>query len=139
MLRDKSGNKLWRSVKVRVIFPENIFADKVIIEHAGPRQGFSQDNIDDMLMKIVDHLEVLHPYWEFRMQELLSEHRTARYLLTFASYRALTPTNQPKEIPDEDSTTPKAETTEDITLTVIKEAVGTTLQDLSPRVCVDHE
>lgn len=107
MLRDKAGNKLFRTVKVRVIFPDNIFPDKNFIQHAGPRQGFGPSGIDDILMQIADQLETLYPFWEFKVQEMLPDHRTARYLLTFAGYRSTTLTNKTKE----DSTTPEPETT----------------------------
>jgi hypothetical protein len=100
MLRDAKGNKLFRSVKVRVIFPDAIFPDKTFIQHAGPRQGFGPGGIDDILMQIADQLETLYPFWEFKMQEMAPEHRTARYLLTFAGYRSV----KPVEVPSEAST-----------------------------------
>jgi hypothetical protein len=89
MLRDKAGNKLWRKMKIKVIFPDNIFPPKIFIQHAGPRQGFGPDAVDEMLMKVADHLEVLYPFWEFKMQEMTPEHRTTMYLMTFAGYRAV--------------------------------------------------
>ena len=87
MFKDQAGNKLWRKVKIKVIFPEAIFPPKIFIQHAGPRQGFGPDGIDDLLMQIADHLETLYPFWEFKMQEMTPEGQTARYLMTFAGYR----------------------------------------------------
>lgn len=96
MLRDKAGNKLFRTVKVKVIFPDAIFPDKTFVQHAGPRQGFGPGGIDDILMQVADQLETLYPFWEFKAQEMLPAHRTARWLLTFAGYRATSPaTTQP--------------------------------------------
>jgi hypothetical protein len=106
MLQDKAGNRLWRKVKIKVIFPDNIFPPKVFIQHAGPRQGFGPDGTDDMLMKVADYLEELYPFWNFKMQEMTPEHRTARYLMTFAGYRATPASAQPPT----NSTTPEAET-----------------------------
>lgn len=87
MLRDKFGNKLFRAVKVKVIFPDRIFPDKIFVQHAGPRQGFGSDGIDEILMNIADQLDTLYPFWQFQMQEMTPEHRTARYLMTFVGYR----------------------------------------------------
>jgi hypothetical protein len=112
MLRDKSGNKLFRTMKVKVIFPEEIFPDKTFVQHAGPKQGFGPEGVDAFLMSITDQLDTLYPYWEFRAQEMLPEHRTARYLITFAGPRAVIPTNQPQDNPIADSTTPEGETAE---------------------------
>lgn len=97
MLKDKAGNKLWRTVKVKVIFPDAIFPDKIFVQHAGPRQGFGPGGIDDILMQIADDLETKFPFWEFKMQEMTPEHRTARYLLTFAGYRSTKPAEVPSE------------------------------------------
>jgi len=88
VLRDKDGNRLFRKVTVRVIFPEAIFPPKTFIQHAAARQGFGPEGIDAMLMSIADQLETLYPFWDFRAQELAPEGRTARYVLTFAGYRA---------------------------------------------------
>jgi len=91
MLRDKEGNRLFRKVTVKVIFPEAIFPPKTFVQHAGPRQGFGPDGIDDILMSVADKLEELYPFWEFKPLELTPEGRTARYVLTFAGYRATKP------------------------------------------------
>lgn len=87
MLRDKAGNKLWRKVKIKVIFPDNIFPPKTFIQHAGPRQGFGPDGIDETLMNVADQLDTLYPFWQFRMQEMSPEHRTAHFLMIFVGYR----------------------------------------------------
>lgn len=91
MLRDKAGNRLFRTVKVKIIFPDEIFPPKTLTQHAGPKQGFGPDGIDDILMRIADQLETLHPYWEFKLTTLAPEGRTARYVLVFSGYRAATP------------------------------------------------
>jgi hypothetical protein len=88
MLRDKTGNRLFRTVKVRIIFPDAIFLPKTFVQHAGPHQGFGPNGIDEILMGIADQLETLYPFWDFKVSELAPEGRTARYVLTFAGYRA---------------------------------------------------
>lgn len=88
MLRDKEGNRLFRKVTVKVLFPEHIFPEKTYVQHAGPHQGFGPENVDALLMNIADQLETLYPWWEFRPIELKPEGRTARWVFTFAGYRA---------------------------------------------------
>jgi hypothetical protein len=128
MLRDKAGNKLFRKMKVKVLFPDDIFPPKIFLQHAGPKQGFGPDGIDQMLMNIADHLEQLYPFWEFKAQELSPEGRTARYSISFAGYRA---TPAAKIPPDEESNTITPEKPEDITEAAIKAAVGNSLQELA--------
>jgi hypothetical protein len=91
MLRDKEGNRLFRKVQVTAIFPDRIFLDKRFIQHAGPHQGFGPAGVHDILIRLVDHLETLYPFWEFRAVELTPEGRTARYVFTFAGYTAPPP------------------------------------------------
>ena len=107
MLRDKVGNKMFRKVKIKVVFPDAIFPDRTYVQHAGPKQGFGPDGIDEMLMQVANQLEELYPFWEFKMQEMTPEHRTARYLMTFAGYHATPP---PTINPIADSSTPEPET-----------------------------
>jgi hypothetical protein len=128
MLRDKAGNKLFRAVKVRVIFPDNIFPDRNYTQHAGPKQGFGPDGIDQMLGQIADQLDTLYPFWEFQLQEMTPEHRTARYLMTFAGYRAVPAPTQPIA----DSTTPEPETPSNLTAGAASEAPVTS-QDVASR------
>jgi len=88
MMMDQKGNKLFRKVIVRIIFPDEIFPSRVITQNAGPKMGFHAAGIDEILMKIADQLEELYPYWEFNAVELTPIGKTARYALTFAGYRA---------------------------------------------------
>lgn len=88
MLKDKAGNRLFRKVWVKIIYPDAIFPPKIQTQHAGPKQGFGPEGIDDILMQIADKLEELFPYWEFQMTELAPQGRTARYVFTFAGYSA---------------------------------------------------
>ena len=89
MLRDKAGNKLFRRVEVRVLFPDNIFPPKTFVEKAGPHKGYSPDNIFEVQSKIADRLEELYPYWEFRVTELSPAGRTHRSVFNFAGYLAV--------------------------------------------------
>jgi hypothetical protein len=130
MLRDKAGNRLFRTVKVKVLFPDDIFPPKMFIQHVGPKQGFGPDGLDQILMSIADQLEQLYPFWEFKHQELLPEGRTARYLISFAGYNVSQITNTPSK----ESNTLAPVEPEDITEAAIKAAVGNTLQELAPQV-----
>ena len=88
MLRDKEGERLFRKVIVKVLFPEAIFPPKTFVQHAGPRQGFNPDGIDAILMSIADQLDTLYPWWQFRVIELAPEGRTMKYVFKFAGYRS---------------------------------------------------
>jgi|SRR5690348_6365995 len=79
MLRDDKGHKLFRHVDVKVHFPDGIPTQK-IHQKAPPHKGFTEDNIDDLLMSVADQLETLYPWWTFRMVELASKTpRTAEF------------------------------------------------------------
>jgi len=99
MPHDKEGNRLFRKVQVKVIFPDEIFPPKLFVQHAGPHQGFGPSGVDEMLEKIADQLDTLYPFWEFKMTELAPEGSTAKYVMTFAGYRST------KIYPNEESTT----------------------------------
>ena len=86
MLKDKAGNRLFRKVTVRIVFPDAIFPPKLISQHAGPRQGYNGDGIDNILDQIADQLDTLYPWWEFKPVELAPEGRTARFVFKFAGY-----------------------------------------------------
>jgi hypothetical protein len=88
MLRDTRGNRLFRIVDIKVYFPDKIFPTRHIRNHAPPHKGFNGDNIDEMLMSIADRLDVLYPWWEFRMVELKPRSREARYAFNWSGYRA---------------------------------------------------
>lgn len=90
MLTDKDGNKLYRQVEIRVIFPEHIFPDRKIMQKAkGSRQGYGPEGVLDILMAVADQLETLYPYWEFESTELASVAHTAKYVFNFVGYRSL--------------------------------------------------
>ena len=97
MLKDREGNRLFRKVDIRIIFPEKIFPPKLMTYRAGGKnpgdmhKGFGPGNIDEILDGIVEQLDTLYPFWEFALTELAPEHRTARYVLNFAGYRAQAP------------------------------------------------
>lgn len=88
MLRDKTGNRLFRRVDIKIVFPDNIFPDKKLSQRAGPHQGFSPDGIDEILMNTADQLDTLYPWWDFKPIELASTGRTASFVFTFVGYRA---------------------------------------------------
>ncbi len=86
MLKDKAGNRLFRKMTVKVVYPDKIFPDKKYVQHAGARSGFGPEGIDSFLVAVADDLERLFPFWEFTVTELAPEHRTARFVFTFAGY-----------------------------------------------------
>ena len=111
MLKSSNGDRLFRKVIITVYFPDKIFPPKKFSQHAGPKSGYNQDSIDQMIEGIVDQLDTLYPYWEFKLTPLAPEGRTAKFAVTFAGYRkdviermqkdqaaaALAEQNKPKE------------------------------------------
>ena len=136
MLRDKEGNRLFRKITVKIIFPDAIFPERTYVQHAGAKQGFGPDGVDAMLMDIATKLDELYPWWDFKPIELTPVGRTTRYVFTFAGYRAVPAPVQPIA----DSTTPEPETPQsDSTTEAIKAAVGTTPQDVASQELVPGE
>jgi hypothetical protein len=88
MLRDAKGNRLFRKVWIKIIYPDAIFPPKIMTQHAGSKQGFGPTGVDDLLMQTADKLETLFPYWQFKMTELGPRGGAARYVFTFAGYSA---------------------------------------------------
>jgi hypothetical protein len=86
MLRDAKGNRLFRRVEITVLYPDDVLKPERIRQKAGAKKGFSDENIDEMLMSVADQLEVRFPWWSFRMQPLAPEHRTARYNFICAGF-----------------------------------------------------
>ncbi len=111
MRTDKLGNKLFKKMTVKVIFPSGIFPDRTYVQHAGPRQGFGPDGVDQMLNQIADNLDSLYPWWQFEPMEMEPVGSTIRFVFKFAGNN---PNYRPPAVqitPDEDSTTPRPETT----------------------------
>ena len=88
MRRDKEGNKLYRKVWVKIVYPDAIFPPKITVAKAPPKRGFNEEGIDDILMQTADKLENLFPYWEFKMTEIAPSGGMARYVFTFSGYSA---------------------------------------------------
>lgn len=89
MLKDTSGNRLFKKVTVKVVFPDAIFPTKTFVQHAGPKQGFNPVGVVDILMQVATRLEELYPWWNFTSVELTPEGRTARFVFTFAGYNSM--------------------------------------------------
>lgn len=131
MRKDKAGNILYRKAMVKVIFPDGIFPDRTFVQHAGPKQGFSPDNIFEMLDQIATRLDELYPWWDFKSSELTPVGSTARYVFTFDSYR--TASRQPTE-----RSAPEPETTPNPTAEIASE-VSATLQPAPSQELVTGE
>ena len=110
MLKDSQGNRLFRKMTVKIIFPDAIFPERTYVQHAGAKQGFGPDGVHQMLDDIATKLDELYPWWDFRPIELTPVGRTTRYVFRFAGYRAVPAPGQPIA----DSTTPEPETAEDM-------------------------
>lgn len=127
MLRDTVGNRLFRKVQIKIIFPDNIFPPKVVYQHAEPHKGFGPAGLDDCLMQITDRLDTLYPWWDFKMTELTPIGRTMRYVFTFAGYRAgAFPEAKPEEFtnehPNEESSALEPQVSEGTTPTEVGNA-----------------
>jgi hypothetical protein len=88
MRRDQEGNKLYRKIWVKIVYPEAIFPPKIMVSKAPPKRGFNEEGIDDILMQTADKLENLFPYWNFKMTEIAPLGGMARYVFTFSGYSA---------------------------------------------------
>ena len=57
MLHDAKGNRLYRRVEIKIVYPDDpAFRDPKVFprkfqQHAAPRQGFGADGIDDLLIQ----------------------------------------------------------------------------------------
>jgi hypothetical protein len=88
MFRDKDGNRMFRAVEITIRFPENTLPPERIRQKAEPKKGYNPDNLDEMLMKVADMLDVRFPWWEFKMISLTPRHRTACYVFSCVGFRA---------------------------------------------------
>src|ERR1035437_5723316 len=98
MLKDTSGNRLFKKVTVKVVYPEAIFPPKTFVQRAGPKQGFNPEGIEGILMQVATRLDELYPWWNFKHVELSPEGRTARFVFTFVGYNSMPA--PPMEIPE---------------------------------------
>jgi hypothetical protein len=140
MRKDKAGNKLYRKMTVKIIFPDNLFPDRTYLQHAGPQRGFGPDGIDQMLDQIATELDSLYPWWEFKPVELMPIGSTIRFAFIFAGNNH----NYAPPIPE--SILPKTDegttlTFEPPTKTEVDAAIEapTILQDLAAAACVPEE
>lgn len=107
MLTDKKGNRMFRKVDIRVVYPTSSdMKPEKIKHHAPPGKGFNEDGIHELLMVTADQLDTLYPWWEFRLVELSPEGRTARFVFTFDRYRSVKATESGQYIPAEVSDAP---------------------------------
>jgi hypothetical protein len=98
MLRDKVGNRLYRRVEIKVVFPKDTgLKPNTMRQKSGPHQGFNSDGIDEMLMNVADRLDELYPWWEFKMVSVTAPPRTAKFVFAVAGYRAMPPEDAPIE------------------------------------------
>lgn len=89
MLRSKNGDRLVRRIEVKIFFPKNTIATQHPVWKSGPKQGFSPDGIDDILMQVADRLDQLYPWWDFKMVPVASSSRTAQYNFSVVGFRAI--------------------------------------------------
>ena len=109
-LRDKAGNRLYRRVEIRVIFPKDTgLKSNNMRQKAGPHQGFNGEGIDEMLMGVADRLDELYPWWEFKMVPVIAPNRTAKFVFSVVGYRAMPPEDSPVEEFSHELALPKME------------------------------
>lgn len=89
MLKDSAGNRLFRKVAIRVVYPKNTVPSKTFYQHAGPHQGFNDGGIDEILMQTATRLDELYPWWDFELVPLAPEGRTAKYVFNCVGYRPM--------------------------------------------------
>ena len=68
MKRSKLGEWLWRDMKVSVCLPDQ--KDIVWRKNAGPKRGWTADQLSEMMEKVADSVEQRYPTIEFRLVEL---------------------------------------------------------------------
>lgn len=79
----KDGQRIWKRVTVRVVLKDGDgFTWRPT---AGPRKGYTSENIQEVLEKCSEHLEKKYPNCDFRLIEL----EPNRFNLVFASERQL--------------------------------------------------
>ena len=109
-LRDKSGNRLYRRVEIKVVFPKDTrLKPNTMRQKAGPHQGFNSNGIDEMLMGVADRLDELYPWWEFNMVPVTATSRTAKFVFSVVGYRAMPPEDSPVEEFSHELALPKME------------------------------
>ena len=87
MLRDTKGNRLYRRIDIKIIFPPDVLPVKRISQRAEAHKGFGPDGIDDILMQVTDQLDTLYPWWQFSLVPIAPTGRTAAFVFKFAGYR----------------------------------------------------
>lgn len=97
MLQDSKGNRLYRRLEIKVVYPESILDPETHVQKAPAHKGFSDENIHDALMSVADRLDALYPFWEFEPIELSSHGRVARFVFSFKGYRAASPQDNPND------------------------------------------
>lgn len=139
MRTDKAGNRLYRKMTVKIIFPAGIFTDRTYMQHAGPRQGFSPDGVDQMLLQIADDLDSLYPWWNFEPVELSPIGSTIRFVFKFVGNNTNYVPPAPTTNPTADSSTLGPETTEGIQSVSININADNTPQSPSSQELVPGE
>jgi len=87
MLRDTKGNRLYRRIDIKIIFPPDVLPVKKISQRAEAHKGFGPSGIDDILMQVTDQLDTLYPWWQFEMVPLAPSGRTTSFVFKFVGYR----------------------------------------------------
>ena len=92
MLRDAKGDRLYRRVEVRVVYPPDVFpAKKFVYKAEGSRRAYAPEGIDSILDHTADQLDTLYPWWDFEMVPLAPRGRVASYVFKVVGVRAIPP------------------------------------------------
>lgn len=101
MLRDRTGNRVFRRVELKIFFPPDVLPVKKLTYHPKEaHQAYGPEGIDAILMHTADQLDQLYPFWEFKMNALKPQGRVARYNFNFIGYRVSPDVIKSLNVPD---------------------------------------
>lgn len=64
-MKDARGNKLYRNVDIKIVYPDGR-KEKLPIR-VTPRSAFSAETFETMIEDIIERLDNQFPYWDFRL------------------------------------------------------------------------
>jgi hypothetical protein len=71
-VRDKKGNRLFKQIRIKVVFPPKTFPTRIQCLRAPEGKCFNDSGLSEVLDKVADKLDSDFPMWEFRLVQLPS-------------------------------------------------------------------
>lgn len=96
-MKDKTGERCFRKVRITAIFPENTVPDKTTVQVTPPKRAFAEEGIEKILATIADRLERSCPAWDFTLIGLSPIGNTARYVFKYSGIKTV-PLSDPTAI-----------------------------------------